>query len=217
MQVLNVEFRPNRGAELVRIRLPNLAATNCGALIVCGPVQTTDSSTLKWMKQQRSILTRYRSGDESVYAYAVFGGDPESTLHLEASLGPSLPTQKKAERVKKSDFQSVIERLRGERIDSGIEGFFLVEKKDMPPIIKTAIVETKADGVSIKSISGELSVRGAPISAIQWHVSDEGDALVRLRARRMTVIDESYLESSLNLVDSAFITLVRGGQKDVQR
>lgn len=204
------------GFELVGIRLPNLAATNCVSLVVYGSVQTKNPTLLRWIKRQPSILARYRSGKESAYVFASFGGDNGNSFELEASLGPPIETQRRANRLKVSDFQARIERLLSERMKAVIEGFFFVENEDLPPIVRSALFETEADGVSIKSTSGELSVRGAPINLIEWHVNDDGDALIRLLANREMIIDESYLESALSLVDSAFETLLRGGQRDVR-
>ncbi len=196
------------------IRLPSLAATHCKSLIVCVDVQTDDKRLLRWLGRQPRIIVRYGVGKESTYAYASFGEG--NTFHIDLATKAFFKGEHPpADRAKLSDFQAAVERLEGLRIDAKIEGYFEIPKDRLPPIIRSAKVATKAGDVSIETAAGTFIVRGAPIYLINWYDGPGENVLVHLVARRATTIDAEYLESALDLVETAFTTLVRGGQQNV--
>ncbi len=208
-----------REVGLMAIRMPNLTGTHCKGLIVCGDVQTQDSRLLKWMKKQDDLLVRYRTRQGTCYIHAAFGGGERGkTFHLDIFAkdfflrGKAPPS---SDRI--SDIVDAGSHLEGHRVDAQIEGFFVMREADLPPIIWSMMVETKADNVAVKAVGGTFFVSGAPIETIDWMLGKDDEVVIHLTASLSTTIDEGYLENALKLVDSAFETFVRGGRDNGRR
>src|SRR5437764_10275571 len=99
------------------IRIPNLAASHCKGMIVCGDVQTDDSRLLRWMKKQDNLSVRYRTREGTCYVLAVFGsGDDGKTFHLDMSVRDFFKGKSPRATDKISDLQEVVNHLEGQTI-----------------------------------------------------------------------------------------------------
>jgi hypothetical protein len=202
----------------VAIRLPNLATTPCKGMIVCGEVQTDDPRLLGWMAKQENLSARYGPRGEVCFVQAVFGGGEDGkSLHLDVTSRDLVKGKLPPATDKVGDIQEATSRLEGQKIDAQIEGYFFIPKAEVPPVIRSAMVKTKAGNVTITAVRGTFFVRGAPIQMIDWSLLEDEDILVRLAGQISVEIGEDYLELSLKLLNSAFEALVHGGRQNVRR
>jgi hypothetical protein len=149
-----------------------------------------------------------------MYALADFQGRKPAHFHLDLTTDRSFGSDIKT--VKIADFQAVLERLEGQRVDASIEGFFQLTREDVPPFLRSALVRAKAGGVSIEAVSGSFMLQGAPVHRIDWSVVDD-DFIIQLIGSRIIVVDENYLTNAFQLMESAFAAITRGGQYDARR
>jgi hypothetical protein len=194
------------------VRLPDLAKANCEFLVACGEIQTEDKKLLKWLAGQETLVARYgKSGGRGV-VQVFFDGTSGKSLHLEVireEVAAELPV--KMNRL--TEVQKALNQVTGQEVDGRVEGNFAIPEDRLPPIIKSNLAETTAEGVSIRVAGGILAVSGSPIDSIRWWRVSGGMVAARLAGRRRTTIAEDYLESALELVESAFEVFLRGGGK----
>jgi hypothetical protein len=170
------------------------------------------------MEKEAKLVARYKSGGTVYYVDAAFGGgDDGKVFHLDITSRDFFVGKKPPVTAKISDINKAVSHLEGHKIKAKVDGHFTVQEADLPPIIRAAMVETKADNVTIKAVGGTFFVSGSPIEMIDWFLGIDEEVLIQLSASVSTVIDEEYLESALRLVDSAFETFIRGGRENVRR
>jgi hypothetical protein len=190
---------------MATIRLPTFHDPALRSLMACGDIATEDKGLLKWMEEQPLIITRYKTPEGTYFMRVILGGSHPNHYHVDVVVEdvfqgtPPKPTHKLTEARKAMD------RVAGMESDTLFSGRFRVATSELPPIIRSTIVQSVEGDVAIKTVGGKLAVSGAPIHLIEWGIRERSDsAFVDLDARKKTTISETYLTGAVDLVDSAF-------------
>lgn len=202
----------------MRLQLPDFTGKKCLSLTACGnflpeddPLEGRDSVD-EWKTAQYT-----RSGTKVFVRWGLRRTKGKTHVHVDLASrelfvkGPLPQSKHKAEEI-----QETFAPFIGRKIEVEVEGFFRVSTEELPALIRSTLVETRVDKVLIQMTGGTLSVQGAPIHRITWRLSpNTSEARIELAARQTTNIDESYLDSSLTVLESAFRVFILGKSDDV--
>lgn len=190
------------------LRLPKFENTSCCLLTACGRIGTEDKALLKWLAKQKPLHARYKASGRMGYARAYFGS---RHFHIDVATKEYFGASPPGSKNKISEIRRAVKELEGEEVNVEIKGLYRLSKAELPAIIRSALVETQEGDVSLQTIGGTLAVRGAPIHELSWRIPPgEGNAIIILKSRTSTTINDSYLENCLARLEPVFKAFVLG-------
>jgi hypothetical protein len=200
-----------RDVTIMSLKLPNLAASKCLGIVACARFPDQDRSLMAWFKRnERSMLDRVARVRVNGVLHWVRLGISEGHFHLEMArreffaMVPE-PTTKITE------IRKLASEVMGRAVDLSFEAWFTVSD-ELPGIIRSAMVESKSEGVSLRTVGGTISVTGGPIYRIVWNAPVGKPPIVGLESLRKTKISETYIGAELELIHAAFNAFVLGGR-----
>lgn len=192
------------------LQLPSFEGSFCRYLIACGRLLTEDDHILQWLTEKKLMLARSGTGPRARFIRLRTGGEDLGHFHLDLAtrqLFGRSPAPKPTHKL--AAVLEAFEKVKGQQIDVGITGAFFLPISELPPIIRSMLVETKEGDVVVQMTGGRLSIRGAPIHSIEWWIREKrDDVIIELGARKRLTLEDTYLDQSLQVVDSAFKALV---------
>ncbi len=192
--------------------VPKVRITECRELGICAELKSDDKALLKWIEDQPVMMSRHKLADKQGYLALILGGKDNRHAHVELTAESNFrrapePKFKTAEIIKAFD------RLLGQEVDATLWGIYFIKKQKTPAIISSTFVQASDNGVTLKLSGATISVQGAPISKIEWRLTDDNDTVrIRLSVSKELKITESYIVDAQQLIESAFEAIVvKGG------
>jgi len=194
------------------LRLPDFSNTSLRLLTACGELQIVDRSLAKWLVSQKRLQARFRNSGRTGFIHVnPTGRRPPQHLHIDLAAREFFRKKPPKPPNKLSEVKALIQRLFHQTIEVRARGVYAIPRDHLPEFIRSAIVETQAADVSLRTTGGRLAVRGAPVYGLWWWLDeDDKTAWIELRARLKREINESYLVDIRQVLDSAFSALVPG-------
>jgi hypothetical protein len=191
------------------LELPQLVPTRCVLLSAYAELEENDPR-----------LDRY--GDEPLLRIAtvdVEGGrlyvqleivKKQRQVRIDVANARILSDQPDAEPDKFQEICGYLQEFRDVQIKLESDALFEVKQSELPGMIRSTLVETTVQDVSLKMTGGTITVTGAPVHRMQWWLFETASARIRLFASAQAVISEHYLRETFSLLNNAFIALVLG-------
>jgi hypothetical protein len=197
------------GTRPMAITLPSIARTPCKSLMACASLSTEDKALLAWMEELPMLSARYKTPAGTCYVRVIMGGVSETHFHVDVVTEDYFEGRPPKTPNKLSEVMRALERVEGLEAKALWSGKFWLSTAELPPVIRSTLVQSVEGDVSLKMIGGRLMVRGAPIHAIEWGLREnEEGAFIDLDAIRTVTVGESYLKDALALLVSSFDVFV---------
>lgn len=193
------------------LKLPELAGSQCLFFTACGQVETEDKRIIRLLKKREFLLAK-ASGSRYV---ALFHGGARSRnerhLHVDVVLREFFDEPPPADVTSSiASVRTQLRKLYGCTIQAEFTGLYELRPLQVPAIIRKSLLSTRSDDISLTVTGGSLSVSGAPIYQIDWwRKRDSEDFRVRMEARAIKTINDSYLEDGFRTLESAFTAFAR--------
>lgn len=209
-----LQVRPEKGTQGMRIKLPALQRARCTNLTVCGQLLSPDEALVKRLAEAKGMVAKCGSRQTTTYIRVLPGGKSGKHLHVECATQRFFPegfSPKTTHR--KAEAMGLVEAACGQEMESGLTGYFVMKLDDLPEtgLVRSVQAKKTIGDLSIELTGATFSIRGAPISKLQWSIGpDASEVLVRIRADRTMRVGESYLLEALSWLEKQIGVFIRG-------
>ena len=192
------------------LQLPAFDERKCVTLSVCSIFGKEKGRDVDVPAIDERLIAKYQSGSRDIYLQLTLPfpalDDEDWHVHLELRTGDLFPKGKAP--VPTADVKKILDLVQpfvGTKLNMLIEATFHVPQASLIPVIRSAVAtEASSGNIRVKMTGGTFSVQGAPVQTLGWQLQRSGLVEVTLRARKTGTLDDSYLESALELVESTF-------------
>ena len=196
------------------IKLPVLHKAGCTNLTVCGQLLSPDEALVRRLAQAKGMVAKCGSRQSVTYIRVLPGGKSGKHLHVECAAAGFFPKGLPPKVTNtKAEVMGLVEAAYGLEIDAGLAGCFTMKLEEIPETgLIRSMHSTKSSGsLSIELTGAAFTVRGAPISKLEWSIGPSaGEVRVRIRANRTVRVSESYLPDALSWLEAQIGVFVLG-------
>ena len=192
------------------LQLPAFEGRKCLKLSVCSIFDKPKGRKDDLPEQKDKLIAKYRSGSRTVFLRLVLPFpyyDDDRHIHLELTTSDHFRKGKAPKtNTDTKQIADLIEPFLGTKLPVYIQAIFDIPRANLIPVIRSAVgTEGGAGNIRVKMTGGTFSVQGGPVQTIAWELLEtSGDVRVTLKTRKYTTLDDSYLESALDLVENTF-------------
>jgi hypothetical protein len=192
------------------LQLPDFDDRKCVTLSICSVFGKKKGPDIDIPVINERLIARYKSGLRDIYFQLVQPfpafDDEDWHVHLALRTGDVFPKGEVPEpNADVSKILDLVQPFVGTKMNMQIEATFHVPQSNLIPVIRSAVAtEASSGNIRVKMTGGTYSIQGAPVQTLGWQLQRSGQVEVTLRARKTGTLDDSYLNSALDLVESTF-------------
>jgi hypothetical protein len=192
------------------LQLPAFEGRKCLTLSVCCIFGKEKEPKVEIPEVEERLIAKYRSGSRTIFLRLVLpfpAFNDDRHVHLELTTGDLFPKGKAPK--PNAEVQKILDLVQpfiGTRVNMEIDATFHVPPSSLIPVIRSAVATEAGSGnIRVKMTGGTFSIQGAPVETLAWKLLETtGVVEVTLRARKKGSLEDSYLNSALDLVESTF-------------
>lgn len=193
------------------LEIPELEASSCMLLRVCGEIEENSSAIRAALKSfgKKPIFVRYKT--VLVVIMASTSGHFHIDIVPRARMKGFTPDQPytTASKAKK-----LIQGLQGVKLTTSIDATFSLPPSKLPEMIKKQMVKVQSGSISVEQVGGKLKVFGAPFQSVAWWIHQDGNARIQIEASNTLTLGSEYLLNAYAPLESGFQALIADGVSD---
>lgn len=198
--------------------LPDLSATKCRMLRICGRVTAFPNQRSASFDRSKGMkVAEYVQSGVTHFVRIVWDeGSPGIPSHLHFDFATrdwlvSSGVTPKAS-IEMESIESLVELLAGSEYKSDIDGVYSTSDSDVPIFVRSLAPRRKLGEIEVELTSGTLAIYGAPIRTVRWEKMEQGsNYLVVLTCTWPQIVSDDMFAVSLENVESAILALSEGG------